>query len=106
MPISGCSWRIWWAASRPSVLWDGRHADVDHHQLGRLLGDQGQELGGVAGLADDLEAGTLEQAGQPLAEQHVVLGQDHPQLGRRRHGGDYGLACGCEHAADPSAPAW
>ena len=61
------------------------HADVHHHQLGRLVGDQGQQLAGVAGLAHDLEPRALEQAGQPLAQQDVVLGQDHPNAGRR-HG--------------------
>jgi hypothetical protein len=42
-------------------------------------------LGGVAGLAHDPEPGALEQAGQALAQQDVVIGQDHPQP-VRRHG--------------------
>ena len=78
-----------------------RHPDVDHHQVGLVAGDQRHQLGAVPGLADDLEAGALEQAGQALAEQDVVLGQDHPQPGRR-HRQDYGLACRCEHAAETS----
>ena len=52
------------------------HPDVDHHELGRLLGDQGQQLGGVAGLAHDLEP--ERWSGLALARQNVVLGQDHP----------------------------
>ena len=53
------------------------HADVDDRQVGRLVGDQGQELGGVAGLADDLEPGAFHEAGEALAEQDVVVGQDY-----------------------------
>jgi hypothetical protein len=34
-------------------------------------------LGGVAGLAHDLESGTLHEAGEALAEQDVVVGQDY-----------------------------
>jgi hypothetical protein len=73
----------------------GWHADVDHHQLRRPIADQGQELGGVAGLPNDLEAGALQQAGQALAEQHVVLGQDDP--------GGGGGRCGHCSASDQAA---
>jgi hypothetical protein len=65
----------------------GGHADVHHHQLGRLGGDQGQQLGGIPGLAHDLEPGALEQAGQPLAQQDIILGQDHPHPGHRHRTG-------------------
>jgi len=84
MPVSGCSWRIRWAASRPSAVWVGGHADVHHHQLWRLRIDKGQELGAVAGLPDNLEPGALEQAGQPFTQQDVVLGQDNPQVAHGR----------------------
>ena len=69
---------MWRAASRPSAVCRG-HSDVDHYQRRRLLMNQGQQLGAVAGLPDDLESGALEDAGQALTEQNVVLGQDHPQ---------------------------
>jgi hypothetical protein len=59
------------------------HADVDHHQLGWLRVDEGQELAGVAGLAGHLEAGAFQEAGQALSEQDVVVGQDHPQAMHR-----------------------
>ena len=55
------------------------HSDVDHYQRRRLLMKQGQQLGAVAGLPDDLESRALEEAGQALTEQNVVFGQDHPQ---------------------------
>jgi hypothetical protein len=58
-----------------------RHPDVDHHQLGRLVADQRQELNTVAGLPHHVKARTLEQGSQTLAEQVVVLGQDHAQGG-------------------------
>jgi len=43
-----------------------------------VLAGKGEQLGTIAALPDDLEAGALQQARQPLAEQHVVLGEDHP----------------------------
>ena len=55
----------------------------------------------VAGLADDHEAGALEQAREPLAEEHVVVGDDDSGAGRNacvglslggRHPGKYPLA--------------
>jgi hypothetical protein len=55
-----------------------RHSDVDHHELRRLGADQGEQLYGIAGLSDHVDAGPLEQAGQPLAEEDVVVGEDHP----------------------------
>ena len=72
---------MWRAASRPSAVCRG-HSDVDHYQRRRLLMNQGQQLGAVAGLPDDLESGAPEDAGQALTEQNVVLGQDHPQPAR------------------------
>ena len=55
------------------------HPDVDHYQRRRFLVNQGQQLGTVARLPDDLESRALEEAGQALTQQYVVLGQDHPQ---------------------------
>jgi sensor histidine kinase regulating citrate/malate metabolism len=66
-------------------------------------GDQAQQGAGVAGLAHHLEARALQQAGQPLAQQQVVLGQHHPQP-IHHHAPDYGPARCCEHAADIGAP--
>jgi hypothetical protein len=59
-----------------------RHADVDDRQVGPLRAHQRQQLGRVRGLPDDLEAGTLEHAGEPLAQEVVVVRQDHS---RHRH---------------------
>ena len=52
-----------------------RHADVDDREVRLVLATSATQLVGVAGLADDLEAGSLEQAGEPFAEQDVVVGQ-------------------------------
>jgi hypothetical protein len=57
----------------PLGLVIGRHADVDYRHVGLMLTNQGEEAGRVAGLADDLEPGPLEQAQQPFAEQDVVV---------------------------------
>ena len=51
----------------------GRHPDVHDHQVGMLLPDRGEELGGVAGLGHHVEAGAIEQAGQALAEQDIIV---------------------------------
>jgi hypothetical protein len=45
----------------------GRHLDVDDDQVGASSFDEAQQLGGVTGLAGDLEAGLGEQAREPLA---------------------------------------
>jgi hypothetical protein len=44
-----------------------------------VLADQREQLCTVASLPDDVETRAFEQAGQSLAEQDVILGQDHPQ---------------------------
>jgi len=40
--------------------------------------DLAQQVLGVAGLCDDLEAGLLEQAHEALAQQDRVVGDDYP----------------------------
>ena len=55
-----------------------RHAHVDDRDVGLVGADLAQQVLGVAGLADDLEAGLLEQAHDALAQQHRVVGDDDP----------------------------
>ena len=55
-----------------------------------MLADELDQLGAVSALAHDLEAGTLEQARQTLAEEDVVVGHDHAHR-VSGHRGDYGL---------------
>ena len=43
----------------------GRHADVDHDDVGAVRADLAQQVVAVAGLADDLEAGLLEHPAMP-----------------------------------------
>jgi hypothetical protein len=57
-----------------------RHADVDHGEVGPVLGDRPQELAGVGHGLDDLQPGVGHQGGEPLAEQDRVLG-DHDSHG-------------------------
>jgi hypothetical protein len=64
----------------------GRHADVDQDEVWLVLADEGEELLGVAGLPHNLEARPLEQAGEALAEEDVVIGECD--------------ACGCRHRDD------
>ena len=68
----------------------GRHANVDDHEFGPKLAYQLDQLGGVPRLTHHLETGTLEQAGETLAHQDLVVRQHDP--GRARaHRNDYGL---------------
>ena len=59
----------------------GRHPDVGHDQVGAGLPGQRQQLRAVGGLPGHLTAGALEQTGQALTEQDIVLGQHHPRPG-------------------------
>ena len=54
-----------------------RHADVDDRDVGLVGAHLAQQLVGVAGLADDVEARVLEQARDARAQQHRVLGEDY-----------------------------
>jgi hypothetical protein len=53
-----------------------RHPDIDDGQIGLTFANQGHEFGAVSRLANDLEAGPLEQAGKTLTEQHIIIGDD------------------------------
>ena len=58
--------------------------------VGSVLAHERDQLVAVAGLADDLEPETLEQARETLAEQDVVVGQDDAGA-RLGHPSDYRL---------------
>ena len=62
-PTSGCSARIV-AAALALVGMGRRHADVDDRDVGLARLDRSQQLIGVAGLADDLEARRPRGGGQ------------------------------------------
>jgi hypothetical protein len=54
------------------------HPDVEHDEVGRGLRDQlGQTVGRFEG-GDDGVALVREQPRQPVAQQRLVLGNDHP----------------------------
>ena len=89
MPISGNSSRITRAASRPSVVLRRRHPNVGHHQIGRPIADQRQQLRAVAGLADNVKTRPIQQTGQTLTQQHIILGHHYPH---------------CSISTPPSAP--
>ena len=55
-----------------------RHADVDHRDVGLVRAHLAQEVLAVARLADDLEAGVLEQPHRAAAQQHRVVGDHDP----------------------------
>jgi hypothetical protein len=68
----------------------GRHPYVDDREVGKQLADEIDQLGGGTGLPDDLEAGALEQARQPLAEKDVVVSQHDPRAACA-HAAEYGV---------------
>ena len=53
-----------------------RHADVDDRAIGLGRRDRAHQPVDVAGLADDLDAGAVEHAHDPLAGEHRVIGND------------------------------
>ena len=61
----------------------GRHADVDHDELGPVTRDRGEQARRVAERGDDLVAAVLEQPRQALAQEHLVLG-DHDRARQLR----------------------
>jgi hypothetical protein len=64
----------------------GRHPDVDDDQLGLVPAHERQQLGCVARLPDDLEPRPRQEAGQPFAQEDVVVGERHPGGGGRGPG--------------------
>jgi hypothetical protein len=55
----------------------GGHADVDYRDVGLVLGDYGEQCVGGAGLGGDLDACVSEDAGESLAEDGGVVGEDY-----------------------------
>ena len=68
---------------QPVVAMVGRHADVDDRDVGPARLDHAQQRVGVAAAPGDLEAGVLEQAGEALAQEHLVVG-DHDRMAAPR----------------------
>ena len=61
------------------------HPNIHDHQLGRLLPDQRDQLLPTTGLPHHRETRPLQQAGQTLPQQDVVLSEDHPQPAHGRN---------------------
>jgi len=62
-----------------TVVGEGRrHAHVDHGDVRAVLDDRVDQRRGVPDGGDDVAAGLAEQAHQPFAQQHRVLGQHYP----------------------------
>ena len=60
-----------------------RHPYVDDDELGLVLTYEPKEFVRIAGLTDDLEARSLEQACEPFAQKDVVVGHDDATAGGR-----------------------
>jgi hypothetical protein len=56
-----------------------RHPNVDHGQIGPVLVNEFDELRAVSGLTNHLEPGALEQAGNALPQEHIVVREDYAQ---------------------------
>jgi PAS domain S-box-containing protein len=57
----------------------GRHADVDDRDVGRVGADLQQQIVRAAGAADDLVSRILQERGDALAQQRVVVGDNDVQ---------------------------
>ena len=68
--------------AQPLVRVGRRHLHVDHDDVGLVGSDLAQQVLGIAGLADDLEAHLVQEPGQALTEQYGVVGDHHA------HGGE------------------
>jgi hypothetical protein len=57
-----------------------RHPDVDDGELRLVLAYQLEELTCISCLTDDVVAGPVEEAREPLAKQDVVVGDNDPAV--------------------------
>src|SRR3954447_26545140 len=55
-----------------------RHADVEDRDVGRARRHLFQEVLGGRALPDDVEAGLAEQPHDALAQENIIVGDDHP----------------------------
>ena len=57
-----------------------RHLDIEHGHVGPQLHDSRQRRRPIGGLADQLELRSfLDPASEPVSEQGVIIGNDHPR---------------------------
>jgi hypothetical protein len=59
-----------------------RHADIDHREIGALLGHQPHQFRPVTRLSDELVPAPLEQAREALTHQHVIVRNDDSRAAR------------------------
>ena len=64
---------------------EDRHAQVHQDDVGLQLLGQGDRVGAVGGLADDVEAGLEQQLDQRLPEHVVVVDHQQPGQGHGSH---------------------
>ena len=85
-PSASCR-RISSAARRPSSVWVGGMRTSTTARSGWCRSTTPQQLVGVADGRDDLLAGVDEEAGEPGAQQHGVLGDHDPHGSSTGEGG-------------------
>ena len=62
-----------------TLVGEGRwHPDVQDDEVGIVIGDRERQRVGISEGGDDLVSGVLEQSPEPLAKQHLVLGDHDP----------------------------
>jgi hypothetical protein len=59
----------------------GRHPDIGHHQLRGQLTHQPQQLNTITGQPHHIKTRPIQQAGQTLPQQHIILSHHHPHPG-------------------------
>jgi hypothetical protein len=65
--------------SQPIVAVSRWHVDIGDHDGGTVSEALAQQIGGLAGLGDDIEPGLGEQSRDPLPQEDVVLTDYHSQ---------------------------
>jgi hypothetical protein len=69
--------------AQPVVGLVGRHLHIHDGHVGTVGGHLAPQVVGVTGLGDNGKAGVGQQAAEPLAQEHLVLGHHNPH---GRHG--------------------
>ena len=82
----------------------GRHAHVEHGEVGPGLVERGEQRVGLAVGGDGLETGLVEEPYEPLAQQHRILGEHDAKRAARGVGHAPRLSAGERLDAAPAEP--
>ena len=93
-PDSGCDSADLLRRSQPVVGQVRRHLDVGDHHVGTVSAGLADEVLGVTGHPDDVEARLLQHAHDARADQRLILPHDDTDDGFLAHGPTLPVASG------------